>query len=103
MTTQSQEEGKLQQLIAKFGGWAGIALVTLACWTYQGDRSNVQQQIIQIEKSISSNSRSINRLQEGKLSKEEFKTAQENWIRETAGMREDIRDLTKIIQRQLER
>lgn len=100
---QTQEESKLQQLIAKFGGWAGVALVTLACWTYNGDRAKTDADIRRIEDGMVTYSQQINRLEDTKLSKEEFKTAQDVWIRETSGMREDIRDLTKLLQQQLQK
>jgi hypothetical protein len=98
--SEAKSEGKLQQLIEKFGGWAAIALVTLACFTYQGDRANTQSQIIAIETNLKTTNRAISRLQEGKVSKEELKNVQESWIRETAGLRQDIRDFMKMQQRE---
>lgn len=98
-----REDSKVQQLIAKLGGWAGIALVSLAAFTYQGDKAATQQTISTLERSIAQNASDISQVRDTKLSKEEFKQAQDTWIRETAGMREDVRDLTKIIQRQLEK
>lgn len=87
-------ESKLQELIAKFGGWAGIALVSLSAFMYQGDKANTQSAMTGLEKSIASTQREISRLQEGKVSREEFKSVQEQWIRETQGLRQDIRELT---------
>lgn len=98
--TEPTESNKLQQLIEKFGGWAAIALVSLAAFTYQGDKAVTQQQIAAIEKNVASTNRSIARLQEGKVSKEELKNVQESWIRETAGLRQDIRDFMKMQQRE---
>ena len=90
-----KSEGKLQQLIEKFGGWAAIALISLAAFTYNGDKANTQAQIASIEKNIATTNRAIARLQEGKVSKEELKNVQEQWIRETTGLRQDIRDFMK--------
>jgi len=87
-------ESKLQELIAKFGGWAGLALISVVAFMYQGDRANTQSAITGLEKNIAANVRAINRLQEGKVSREEFKSVQEQWIRETMGLRQDIRELT---------
>lgn len=88
---------KLQGLMDRFGGWAAAALIMLVGYMYQGDRTNTQQAIASAEKSIAANSRAINRLQEGKVSREEFKNTQEAWIRETQGLRQDVRDLTNSL------
>ena len=93
----TNETSKLQDLIWKFGGWAAIALISVIGVMYQGDRAHTQTAIASLEKSIAANQRSINRLQEGKVSREEFKTVQEQWIRETAGLRQDIRELTNAL------
>lgn len=90
-------ESKLQELIQKFGGWAGVSLVVLTCFMYQTDRQNTQNAIAGLEKNISANQRAISRLQEGKVSREEFKNVQEQWIRETQGLRQDIRDLASVL------
>lgn len=95
--SNQQSEGKLQELIQKFGGWAGIALVTLTAFMYQGDRTNTLNAIAGVEKTIAAQQRQISRLQEGKVSREEFKSVQEQWIRETQGLRTDIRSLTDAL------
>lgn len=94
MSNPQNEGSKLQDLIEKFGGWAGIALVSLAAFMYQGDKANTMAAISGLEKNIATNQRAISRLQEGKVSREEFKSVQEQWIRETQGLRQDIRELT---------
>lgn len=94
MSNPTNEGNKLQDLIEKFGGWAGLALVSLAAFMYQGDKTNTMNAIAGLEKNIESNQRAISRLQEGKVSREEFKSVQEQWIRETQGLRQDIRELT---------
>lgn len=90
-------ENKLQELIQKFGGFAGIALITLTCFMYQSDRSSMNGAIAGLEKNIAANQRAISRLQEGKVSREEFKNVQEQWIRETQGLRQDLRDLASVL------
>lgn len=97
MTETSQKSDKLQTLIEKWGGWAAVALITLLGYMYQGDRANTQNAIQSAEKGIAANARAINRLQEGKVSREEFKNVQEQWIRETQGLRQDIRDLASVL------
>lgn len=91
------EVSKLQELIEKFGGWAVVALISVLGFMYQGDRANTQNAIEGLEKSIATNQRAIGRLQEGKVSREEFRTVQEQWIRETQGLRQDIRELTNAM------
>jgi uncharacterized protein YukE len=93
----TKETSKVQELIEKFGGWAAIALISLLGFMYQSDRANTQAEIRGLEKQIASQSGSIRRLQEGKVSREEFKTVQEQWIRETQGMRQDLRELTSAL------
>lgn len=90
-------ENKLQDLIQKFGGFAGVALISLTAFMYQADRTNTQSAIAGLEKNIAANQRAISRLQEGKVSREEFKNVQEQWIRETQGLRQDIRDLAGVL------
>lgn len=97
MSNQNEERSKVQELIEKFGGWAGIALLGLACFTYQSDKAATASSIASLEKNIATNQRAIGRLQEGKVSREEFKSVQEQWIRETQGLRTDIRSLTDAL------
>lgn len=97
MSSPSTGSDKLQGLIEKFGGWAVLALVALVGYMYQVDRVNTQNAIASTEKSIAANTRAISRLQEGKVSREEFKNVQEQWIRETQGLRQDIRDLASVL------
>lgn len=101
MSNPSTGSDKLQGLIERFGGWAAVSLIALLGYMYQGDRVNTQQAIASNEKSIASNTRAINRLQEGKVSREEFKNTQEAWIRETQGLRQDVRDLTNSLRMDL--
>ena len=101
MSQPVNEGSKLHDLIEKFGGWAGIALVSLAAFMYQGDKSNTMAAITAVEKNIDAQQRQISRLQEGKVSREEFKSVQEQWIRETIGLREDIREGLKTLRTDL--
>jgi hypothetical protein len=97
--SEAKSEGKLQQLIEKFGGWAAIALISLAATMYNGDKASTEARFASVEKEVATNRRAIGRLQEGKVSKEELKNVQESWIRETAGLRQDIRDFLKSQQK----
>lgn len=95
--TTGSDGGKLNELIEKFGGWAAISLIAVIGYMYQGDRANTQAAIAGVEKNIDSTQKAISRLQEGKVSREEFKNVQEQWIRETQGLRQDIRDLASAL------
>lgn len=97
MTEPTQKSDKLQVIIEKWGGWAAVSLIALVAYMYQGDRVNTQNSIAAAEKGIAANARAINRLQEGKVSREEFKNVQEQWIRETQGLRQDLRDLASVL------
>lgn len=92
--TPRAEGNKIHELIEKFGGWTALVLVALICYMYQGDRAATANSIAGLEKNIEANQTAISRLQEGKVSREEFRSVQEQWIRETQGIRQDIRDLT---------
>lgn len=97
MTTPTSEGNKLRELVEKFSGWTAVALLGLVCYVYQGDRMSTQTSLSSLEKNIESNQRAIARLQEGKVSREEFRNVQEQWIRETQGLRTDIRELTNAM------
>lgn len=101
MTASAGSEGKLQTLIERFGGWTFGALCAVMIFTYQSDKAATQQTIAGLEKNIATNQRAISRLQEGKVSREEFKSVQEQWIRETIGLREDIREGLKTLRSDL--
>lgn len=104
MSNQANDGSKLQELIWKFGGWAVLALISVVGVMYTNDRQNTANELATLEKSITATQRAISRLQEGKVSREEFRSVQEQWIRETQGMRQetqgmrqDIRELTSAL------
>lgn len=97
MPRSPSEGSKLDELVERFGGWAAGALIVLLGYMYQGDRANTQNEIAGLERNIAANQRAISKLQEGKVSREEFKNVQELWIRETQGIRQDIRGLTDAL------
>jgi hypothetical protein len=97
MSNPTNEGGKLQELIQKFGGWAGVALISLAAFMYQGDKASTQQAIEGLEKNIATNQRAISRLQDGKASRAELKELQEAWLRESQSSRQDYKDQMNIL------
>lgn len=86
-------EGKLQQLIEKFGGWAFMIILTMGVYMYQGDKANMQENMAAVNARVTSTERSIGRLQDGKASREELKSSQEASLRELQGLRADMKDL----------
>lgn len=98
MTTPAPApENKLNKMIERFGGWAGLLLLSLCIWTYQQDRAITQQAIAANSSGIKATERAISRIQDTKVSREEFKGVQEQWLRETQGMRSDIKDGMNIL------
>lgn len=93
MSTPTPNDGKLQQLIEKFGGWAFIAILTMGVYMYQGDKANMQESMAAVNARVTSSERAIGRLQDGKASREELKNSQEASLRELQGLRADMKDL----------
>lgn len=89
---EKESNGKLQELIEKWGGWAALALISLVIFMYQSDRASTQATMNQLEKGIATNSRAINRLNEGKASREELKSAIESVSKDNAAFRQDFKD-----------
>ena len=90
-------EGKLQKLVEKFGGYACLLLLSLVIWTYQQDRESTEKSLAINAASIKAAERAISRVQDTKVSREEFKGVQEQWLRETQGIRMDIKDNFNIL------
>lgn len=86
-------EGKLQGLIEKFGGWAFMIILTMGVYMYQGDKANMQENQAATNARVTSTERAIGRLQDGKASREELKNSQEASLRELQGLRADMKDL----------
>lgn len=78
-------EGKLQTLLEKFGGWAALALLSCILFIYQNDKADIQAR-------TASNERAIGRLQDGKASKAELKELKEVFLREQQTTRQDFKD-----------
>lgn len=85
-------DNKLQELISKFGGFAGIALISLTAFMYQADRASTKNEIAGLEKNIATNVRAISRLQDNKASRAELKELQEAWLRESQTSRQDYKE-----------
>lgn len=92
MSANSSNDGKLQQLIEKGGGWAAMALVSLLTVMYTNDKAALQMQLVDLNKQVVMQSKQINRLQEGKASRAELKEMGEAFTREVQNTRQDIKD-----------
>lgn len=93
MSTPTPNDGKLQLLIEKFGGWAFMVILTMGVYMYQGDKSSMQESMAAVNVRVTTSERAIGRLQDGKASREELKSSQEASLRELQGLRADMKDL----------
>lgn len=101
MSAGTNDGGKLQQLLDRFGGWTALGLLSLALWTYQQDKVNAERKFTNIDNRFVSTEVAISRLNDGKVSREELKSVQEQWIRETQGLRQDIKESLNTIRSDL--
>jgi hypothetical protein len=91
------QDNKLQALIEKFGGWTAVALLSLVVYSYQSGQAENQAKFDQINARFTVSEKAINRLSEGKASRAELKELQESFLRETAGLRQDMREGFAVI------
>lgn len=97
MTTPENQGDKLSQLIEKWGYVAGVIIVSLCLYMYQGDKGNIQDNMIATNARVTVAERAISRLQDGKASREELKTSQEASLRELQGLRQDMKDMMSVM------
>lgn len=102
MTTPAPpSEGKLQALIEKWGGWCAMMLLALIIYQYQTDKAYMQESIAAANARIGSTERAIGRVQDSKANREEVKALQEQWLRETQALRQDIKDGMSVLRSDL--
>lgn len=101
MSTPVPNDGKLQQLIEKFGGWAFIAILTMGVYMYQGDKANMQESMVAVNSRVTTSERAIGRLQDQKASRAELKESQEASVRELQGLRQDMKDMMSVMRSDL--
>lgn len=92
-----QASNKINSYVEKFGGWVGLALLTLVVFMYQQDRATTSASIAAVDARVATAERSIGRLQEGKASRAELKELQETFLREIVGTRQDMKEGFSII------
>lgn len=92
-----QENGKLTQLIEKFGGWAAVAMITMAAWFYNTQQVENLRRYDAITAITTEHTRAISRLQDSKASRAELKELQESFLRETQGLRQDFKEGFSIL------
>lgn len=97
MTAPADTDNKLSQLIEKWGYIAGVIIVSLCLYMYQGDKANLQENMIATNARVTVTERAISRLQDGKASREELKTSQEASLRELQGLRQDMKDMMSVM------
>lgn len=88
-------ESKLQQLLDKMGGMAGMAVLALVLFVYQTDRAAQQAVNLQHKKDITAVLRAVDKVRDDKVSKAEFKDALQSMTTETRGLRQDLKDLMR--------
>lgn len=95
------ENGKLQSLIEKFGAKVGLLLLALVCYMYQTDRAYTQAQIKTLDAMIKSNQRAISRLNDGKASREELKSAIQAIAQNNDALKNDMKESLQVLRNDL--
>lgn len=102
MSTQpTSENGKLQELINKWGSKSAWLLVVLCTWIYQQDRGQMIADNKALSARMAAGERAIGRLQEGKASREELKSALESIQRDNIRSRDDLKDSMNTLRNDL--
>ena len=89
--------GKLNQLIEKFGGWAAITMIGMAAWFYNTGQAENLRRYDSVVAITTEHTRAISRLQDSKASRAELKELQESFLRETQGLRQDFKEGFSIL------
>lgn len=82
----------LQGLIAKWGGWSAMILLSLVVFVYQSDRTQLIADNKALSARTAANERAIGRLQEGKASREELRSAIDAVSKDNAMFRQDFKE-----------
>ena len=112
MESNENESGKLQKLLEKWGTTVTVLLFTLSIFVYKQDKATLETAITNVASQaqmdqkglstqINSNTRAISRLQEGKASREELKTAIESVSKDNAIFRQDVKDSINTLRNDL--
>jgi len=92
-----QVNGKLNQLIEKFGGWAAVTMIAMAAWFYNTGQAENLIRYDSVVAITTEHTRAISRLQDSKASRAELKELQESFLRETQGLRQDFKEGFSIL------
>lgn len=101
MTAPVPNEGKLQALLEKFGGWVILALLSLILYQYQTDKAYMQGSIAAANARIGATERAISRVQDVKVNRDELKAMQDQWLRDVQGLRSDIKEGLALLRNDL--
>lgn len=99
--TNQNSEGRLQGLIEKFGAKAALLLLALLCYLYQTDRAYTQAQMTALDSMIKSNQRAISRLNDGKASREELKSAIDAIVQNNNSLKADLKETVQVLRNDL--
>lgn len=95
--TNQNSEGKLQVLIEKGAVKAAVLLLALICYMYQSDRANMQANMKALDYQIKANQRAISRLNDGKASREELKSAIQAIAQNNNALKSDMKDAIQVL------
>ncbi len=98
---QNNEGGKLNSLIEKWGSKSAMLLLALVCFMYQSDRANMQAQMRALDSMVKANQRAISRLNDGKASREELKSAIDAMVMNNSSLKSDFRDVVQTLRNDL--
>lgn len=99
--TTATSNGKLQELMEKWGAKSAGLLVVLCAFIYQQDRSSLIADNKALGARVSASERAIGRLQEGKASREELKAAMDSIKADNQRGRDDFKDIINTMRNDL--
>jgi hypothetical protein len=85
----------------KWGVKSAFLLLVLCSWIYQQDRAQVMSDNKALAARTAANERAIGRLQEGKASREELKSAIETIARDNQRSRDDLKESMNTLRNDL--
>jgi hypothetical protein len=98
---KSEENGKLNGMIEKWGAKSAMLLLLLCVFVYQQDRGQAAADNKALAARTAANERAIGRLQEGKASREELKAAMDSISRDNQRSRDDIKEIVSTLKNDL--
>lgn len=98
---ENTNNGKLNELMEKWGAKSAMLLLALCAFIYQQDRASLQSDNKALSARVSASERAIGRLQEGKASREEVRAMMETIRNDSARGREDFKEIIQTLRSDL--